>query len=127
MKASVLAVAVSFLALSGWALAAQTAEQKEHPTMSSNSMMQGMMKDGGKEGEHMGGMMRMMKMMDQCSAMMESVKADSAEPQQCPKAITLYERRDLRPAPGFTVFSWRVGSEDSLLRLSLSPHWRFMF
>jgi|RhiMetdeSRZDD1v2_1073273.scaffolds.fasta_scaffold1833202_2 hypothetical protein len=85
MKASVLAVAVSFLALSGWALAAQTAEQKEHPTMSSNSMMQGMMKDGGKEGEHMGGMMRMMKMMDQCSAMMESVKADSAEPQQSPK------------------------------------------
>jgi len=44
MKAS-LAVAVSFLALSGWALAAQTAEQKEHPTMSSNSMMQGMMKE----------------------------------------------------------------------------------
>jgi hypothetical protein len=85
MKASVLAVAVSFLALSGWALAAQTAEQKEHPRMSSNSMMQEMMKDGGKEGEHMGGMMRMMKMMDQCSAMMESAKADSAEPQQGPK------------------------------------------
>jgi len=30
-------------------------------------------------------MMRMMKMMDQCSAMMESAKADSAEPQQGPK------------------------------------------
>jgi hypothetical protein len=82
MKTSVVAVAVSFLALSGWALAAQTAEQKERPTMPSNPMMQEMLKDGGKEGEHMGGMMRMMKMMDQCSAMMESAKADSAEPQQ---------------------------------------------
>ena len=35
--------------------------------------MEEMMK-GGKEGEHKDGMMRMMKMMDQCSAMMESGK-----------------------------------------------------
>ena len=85
MKTSVLAVVVSFFAVSGWALAAQTPEQEERPTMPSNTMMQEMMKDGGKEGGHMGGMMRMMKMMDQCSAMMESAKADSGEPQQDPK------------------------------------------
>jgi hypothetical protein len=84
MKASVLVVVVSFLALSGWALGAQTAEQKEHPTMPSNSMTQEMMQ-GDKEGGHMGGMMRMMKMMDQCSAMMGSAKAGSAEPEQGPK------------------------------------------
>jgi hypothetical protein len=59
---------VSFLVLSGMALAAQSDEQKEH-----SSMMEEMMK-GGKEGEHKDGMMRMMKMMDQCSAMMESAK-----------------------------------------------------
>jgi hypothetical protein len=61
---------VSFLVLSGMALAAQSGEQKERP---SSPMMQEIMK-GGKEGEHMDGMMRMMKMMDQCSAMMESGK-----------------------------------------------------
>ena len=66
MKTSVLAVVVSFLAVSGWALAAQTAEQKQD-----SSMMGHMMKEG--EGEKgRGGMMRMMKMMDQCSRMMES-------------------------------------------------------
>jgi hypothetical protein len=66
MKASVMAVVVSFLAVSGWALAAQTAEQKQD-----SSMMEHMMKEG--EGEKgRGGMMRMMKMMDQCSRMMES-------------------------------------------------------
>ena len=66
MKTSVLAVVVSFLAVSGWALAAQTAEQKQD-----SSMMEHMMKEG--EGEKgRGGMMRMMKMMDQCSRMMES-------------------------------------------------------
>jgi hypothetical protein len=59
---------VSFLVLSGLALASQSNEQKEH-----SSMMEEMMK-GGKEGEHKDGIMRMMKMMDQCSAMMESAK-----------------------------------------------------
>jgi hypothetical protein len=66
MKTSVFAVVLSFLAVSGWALAAQTAEQKQD-----SSMMEHMMKEG--EGEKgRGGMMRMMKMMDQCSRMMES-------------------------------------------------------
>ena len=59
---------VSLLVVSGMALAAQSDEQKEH-----SSMMEEMMKRG-KEGEHKDGMMRMMKMMDQCSAMMESGK-----------------------------------------------------
>ncbi len=68
MKTISLFVLVSLLVLSGLALAAQSDEQKERPA---SPMMQEMMK-GGKEGEHMGGMMRMMKMMDQCNAMMES-------------------------------------------------------
>ena len=68
MKMITLTVLVSFLVLSGLALASQSSEQKEH-----SSMMEEMMK-GGKEGEHKDGMMRMMKMMDQCSAMMESAK-----------------------------------------------------
>ena len=68
MKMITLTVLVSFLVLSGLALASQSSEQKEH-----SSMMEEMMK-GGKEGEHKDGMMRMMKMMDQCSAMMESGK-----------------------------------------------------
>ena len=59
---------VSLLVVSGMALAAQSDEQREH-----SSMMEEMMK-GGKEGEHKDGMMRMMKMMDQCSAMMESAR-----------------------------------------------------
>jgi hypothetical protein len=66
MKTITVAVLVSFLVLSGMALASQFGEQKGH-----SSMMEEMMK-GRKEGEQMGGMMRMMKMMDQCSAMMES-------------------------------------------------------
>jgi len=56
---------VAFLVLSGLALASQSGEQKDHP-----SMMEEMMK-GKKEGE---GMMRMMKMMEQCGTMMESAK-----------------------------------------------------
>jgi len=66
MKTISLTVVVSFLVLSGLALAAQSGEQKDH-----SSMMQEMMKDGEK-GDHQDRMMRMMKMMDQCSAMMES-------------------------------------------------------
>jgi hypothetical protein len=66
MKATALAVVLSFLVLSGWALADQKAQEKQE-----SSMMEHMMKEG--EGEKSrGGMMRMMKMMDQCAAMMES-------------------------------------------------------
>ena len=71
MKTISLAVLVSFLVVSGLALASQSGQQKERP-----SSMQEMMK-GDKDGEHMGGMMRMMKMMDQCSAMMESAQTDA--------------------------------------------------
>jgi hypothetical protein len=66
MKTISLAGLVSFLVLSGLALASQSGEQKDH-----SSMMQEMMK-GEKQGEHMDGMMRMMKMMDQCAAMMST-------------------------------------------------------
>ena len=77
MKATALAVVLSFLVLSGWALAAQTAEQKQDPPI-----MEHMMKEG--EGEKSrGGMMRMMKMMDQCASMMES--HGSEEPRESPK------------------------------------------
>jgi cytochrome c556 len=41
MKATALAVVLSFVVLSGWALAAQTAEQKQD-----SSMMKHMMKEG---------------------------------------------------------------------------------
>jgi hypothetical protein len=78
MKTTALAVVVSFFTVSGWALAAQTAEQKQDP-----SMMEHMMKEGEGEKSH-GGMMRMMKMMDQCSAMMESSHG-SEEPKESPK------------------------------------------
>jgi len=68
MKTITLAVLVSIV-LSGLALASQSGDQMDHP-----SMMQEMMKgEKGMEGmSGMGGMMRMMKMMDQCGAMMES-------------------------------------------------------
>ncbi len=72
MKTISLAVLVSFLVLSGLALASQSGEQKDH-----SSMMQEMMK-GEKQGEHMDGMMRMMKMMDQCAAMMEATHGSEA-------------------------------------------------
>ncbi len=68
MKAITFTVLVSFLVLSGVAVAAQSSDQKQDP-----SMMEHMMKEGkaGQQSEHI---MRMMKMMDQCSAMMESAK-----------------------------------------------------
>jgi hypothetical protein len=61
--------------LSGVTLAQQSEEQKNNPL--NRGMMQDMMKGEqsgqGKEGKgHMAGMMRMMKMMDQCAAMMEN-------------------------------------------------------
>ena len=73
MKSTTLAVLASFLILSGLAFASQSSEQKDH-----SSMMQEMMK-GGKQGEHKDGMMRMMKMMDQCAAMMESTQESKAK------------------------------------------------
>jgi hypothetical protein len=66
MKTISLVGLVSFLVLSGLAVASQSGEQKDHSTM-----MQRMMK-GDKQGTHKDGMMRMMKMIDQCAAMMES-------------------------------------------------------
>jgi hypothetical protein len=66
MKTIALAVVMPSLILSAWALAAQETEQKKDP-----SMMEHMMKEG--EGEKSRrGMMRMMKMIDQCATMMES-------------------------------------------------------
>jgi hypothetical protein len=71
-----------FLILSGWALAAQKTEQKRDPsTIEHISTMEHMMKEG-TEDEHMGGMVRMMKMMDQCSKMMESGQSDSSDTKQ---------------------------------------------
>ena len=69
MKTITSAVLVSFLVVAGLALASQSGDQMDHP-----SMMQEMMKgEKGMEGmSGMGGMMGMMKMMDQCGAMMES-------------------------------------------------------
>lgn len=76
MKTITLAVLVSFLLLSGLAMASQSGEQKRDP-----SMMEHMMKQGkGGEGSR-GHMMRMMKMMDQCSAMMETSHS-SEEPKE---------------------------------------------
>lgn len=69
MKSITLAV-LAAIVLSGVALASQSGEQKDH-----SSMMQEMMR-GGKQEEHKQGMMRMMKMMDRCAAMMESAHAD---------------------------------------------------
>ncbi|HWP60858.1 MAG TPA: hypothetical protein VNL14_23385 [Candidatus Acidoferrales bacterium] len=63
MKTLLLSVGVSLLILSGLAFGN---EQRGH-----RSMMEEMMKRG-KEGERMGGMMRMMKMMDQCASMTAS-------------------------------------------------------
>jgi hypothetical protein len=76
MKTTALAVAMSFLVLSGLALAAQKTEQKQDPPAMEHIMKQG------KEGEHMDGMARMMKMIDQCSKMMESGQSDSGDTKQ---------------------------------------------
>ena len=78
MKATALAVVLSFLVLSGWALAAQTTEQKKD-----SSMMEHMMKEGAGEKSRRG-MMGMMKMMEHCAAMMESSHG-SEGPKETPK------------------------------------------
>lgn len=79
MKTITLIAVVSFLVLSGLALASQSGEQKDRP-----STMDEMMK-GGKEGEQMGGMMRMMKMMDHCASMMESKDSKSNQKEESQK------------------------------------------
>ncbi|HWP22983.1 MAG TPA: hypothetical protein VNM15_02205 [Candidatus Binatia bacterium] len=71
MKTVSLAVLPALLVLSALALAAQESQQKDHSSMMQGSVKEEMMKRGKDEG-HMGGMMRMMKMMDQCAAMMDS-------------------------------------------------------
>ena len=74
MKTIILGVVVSLLVLSGLALgqSQEAGKKTERP-----SSMEEMMK-GDKDGEHMGSsMMRIMKMMDQCSAMMESAQTDA--------------------------------------------------
>ena len=77
MKTITAIALVSFLILSGAALAAQSGEKKDH-----SSTMEEMMK-GEKGKEEIGGMMRMMKMMDQCASMMESAKeSDGAKESQ---------------------------------------------
>jgi len=69
MKKVKIAVISTLLVLSGTALAGQPAEQKKGSSM--RVMMQEMMSES-KSGEgDMGEMMGMMKMMNQCSAMME--------------------------------------------------------
>lgn len=73
MKTIASVAVVSFLVLSGLALASQSGEQKDRP-----SMMEEMMK-GGKEGEPTDGMMRMMKMMGQCASMMEPTDPGSGQ------------------------------------------------
>ncbi len=77
MKNVSLAVLVSLAALSGLAFAAEDSQQKDHSSMKQGSMMEEMMKSGKDEG-HLGGMVRMMKMMDQCAAMMESAHSSGA-------------------------------------------------
>jgi len=77
MKTITSFVLVSFLVLSGITLAAQSEEKKDH-----SSMMEEMIKSG-KDVGHTEGMMRMMKMMDQCASMMESAKeSDGAKESQ---------------------------------------------
>ena len=77
MKTITSFVLVSFLVLSGITLAAQSEEKKDH-----SSMMEETIKSG-KDGGHTEGMMRMMKMMDQCASMMESAKeSDGAKESQ---------------------------------------------
>ena len=73
MKTIILVGLAVWLVLSEVTLAQQSGEEKKGSSM--QDLMQGMMK-GGQSGEGemkgMDGMMRMMKIIEQCSAMMES-------------------------------------------------------
>jgi hypothetical protein len=75
MKKVILAGLVSVLVVSAVAFG-NADEQRKDSSMS--GMMQGMMKGENSGETGTGDMMRMMKMMDQCSAMMESAKESSA-------------------------------------------------
>ncbi|MGH7825077.1 MAG: hypothetical protein ACREQ7_07865 [Candidatus Binatia bacterium] len=77
MKTIGLSVLMSVFFLSGLAPASRSGDQKESPSMP--------MRQGDKDGQHMGGIMRMMKMMDQCAAMMESAQADSRDGKESQK------------------------------------------
>jgi hypothetical protein len=74
MKTISLGVLASFLVLSGLAMA-QSGEKKPD-----SSMMEHMMKGKDKESNE-----RMMKMMDQCSAMMESAETDAGAAKESQK------------------------------------------
>ena len=73
MKKFAYFIVMVFLILAGVTFAQESAEEKENSSM--KDRMQGMIK-GGQSGEGemkgMDGMMRMMNMIEQCSAMMES-------------------------------------------------------
>ena len=71
MKRISLAVVVSVLIVSGIAFAAQSNDQRQDPSVMDQSMM-GEAQDGKGGEDHM---MRMMKMMEHCNAMMESAKS----------------------------------------------------
>lgn len=74
MKRFSLAVVVFVLAVSGLAFAAQSTDEKQHSAVMDQSMMNHMIgeaKDGKGSGDHM---MRMINMMEQCSAVMGFAK-----------------------------------------------------
>lgn len=81
MKKAILVGFVSALILSGAALATQVEDEKKSPSM--HGMMQEMMKGESAGETQMEGMMGMMgqmtKMMDQCSAMMETNQTETQE------------------------------------------------
>lgn len=81
MKKAILVGFVSALILSGAALATQVEDEKKGPSM--HGMMQEMMKGESAGETQMEGMMGMMgqmtKMMDQCSAMMETNQTETQE------------------------------------------------
>ncbi len=81
MKKAMLVGLVSALILSGVALATQVEDEKKGSSM--RGMMQETMKGESGGERHMEGMMGMMgqmtKMMDQCSAMMESNQTEAQE------------------------------------------------
>lgn len=85
MKIIALFALTVFLLVAGVTLAQQSGDEKKGSSM--QDMMQQMMKQkqsGESSAEGMGGMMGIMKMMDQCSAMMESAK-QSGGPNQSQK------------------------------------------
>ena len=79
MKKLVSIAVLSFLVVSGAALAQQSGDQEKGSSMHG---MMGQMMQGEKGKEGMGSMMRMMKMMDQCASMMESSDAKAEKPQE---------------------------------------------